>query len=215
MELFSGDKAIFLNLGFSDNNLYYMFGQYGILDDGSKPYVDFFIVNVAENDFVDSGVLNKIYNVTLEPGTSSIGAVFRFLLESSSIIRNYDINHLNTGRILYFLVDGIEPKEYLDFRDFITGNRYIIKLIQNSYGDGRQVESSFHLDVTIIDKNNKSSNYIIGLPDYRREGVKRYRIKQILLSGDNKSLICVIEKEEVDLSGDNIRYMVETVRLKN
>jgi predicted secreted protein len=42
--------------------------------------------------------------------------------------------------------------------------------------------------------------------------VENYRIREIILAPDNRSLVFVIEKHEVDRSGFNVRYMVETVR---
>ena len=146
--------------------------------------------------------------------SSSSSSANAIVGNSSKNKNNIDINFLNTGRIIYYLIDGTEPKEYLDYRDFVTDKRYITKLIQTAYGEGRHIESSFYLDVTIIDKNNQSKTLKIGLPDYKRKGVKQYRIKQVLVSPDNASLIYVIEKEELDTTGNNIRYMIETARIK-
>ena len=56
------------------------------------------------------------------------------------------------------------------------------------------------------------SDHTVGLPDYWRTGVRRYRIKQVLLAPDDRSVVMVIEREEQDSTGINIRYMVETVR---
>ncbi len=49
------------------------------------------------------------------------------------------------------------------------------------------------------------------MPNYWRKGVINYRIKQILLGPNERSLIFVIEKEEQDGKAENIRYMVETL----
>ena len=51
----------------------------------------------------------------------------------------------------------------------------------------------------------------VGLPDYRREGVKSYRIKQIIAGPDEESLVFVVQKIQEDTEGVDIRYMVETV----
>ncbi len=40
--------------------------------------------------------------------------------------------------------------------------------------------------------------------------MKAYHIKQIILAPDNASLVFLIQKEQQDTRGDNIRYMMET-----
>ena len=44
--------------------------------------------------------------------------------------------------------------------------------------------------------------------------MKAYHIKQIILAPDGSSLVFLIQKEEQDTHGNNIRYLVETVRVK-
>ena len=44
--------------------------------------------------------------------------------------------------------------------------------------------------------------------------MKAYHIKQIILAPDGASLVFIVQKEEQDTRGSNIRYMVETVRPK-
>jgi len=132
--------------------------------------------------------------------------------ESGELARRHRIDHTLTGRLVYILLNGAEPKHELEFRDFQTGLRYRISLIQQSRGSGAEVESSFHLRVSIETAGGDTSTHTVGLPDFWRKGVKRYRIKQVTLAPDKRSLVFVIEREELDSGGDNIRYMVETLR---
>jgi predicted secreted protein len=39
-------------------------------------------------------------------------------------------------------------------------------------------------------------------------------VRQILLAPDGNSLVFVIQRDEQDTKGNNIRYMVETVRTR-
>jgi predicted secreted protein len=211
--IFAGDIANFVNLGFSGNSKYYMFAQYGVNEQTSYPYSYFYIVDVPNNDFVTNGVKNASYSTSSEAGYDGSGALYTLLEDNLSIINSYSIDHVKTGRLLYFLIDGTEPKADLDFRDFVTGNRYIIHLIQSSSGSGNSVSASFYIDLTVISSSGASKTYQVGLPNYRRTGVKSYRIKQVILSPDGRSLVFVVEKEEIDTTGANIRYMVETVQL--
>jgi predicted secreted protein len=209
--LYAGDVASFANLGFSADGRYFMFAQYGIQEESSFPYVDLFVVDVTANEFVDGGVIKKTYSKAAEPGFIGEGALYTIIGDSAALKGKYGVDHLETGRILYLLVDGEEPKEDLDFRDFVSGIRYKVNLQQNVYGSNENVRSSFYIDLTVIAKNGTAKYYRVGLPNYQRRGIKSYRIKQVLLSPDGKSLVFLIEREEVDKSGSNIRYMVETV----
>ena len=60
--------------------------------------------------------------------------------------------------------------------------------------------------------NGRFTTHTVGLPDYWRKGVRRYKIKQVLLAPDERSVVIVVEREEQDSTGVNIRYMVETFR---
>jgi len=209
----AGDIARFVNLGFSDNHRYFMFAQYGVDEESTFPYVDLFLVDIQANQFVSQGVKNVVYKTPSEPGFTGEGGLYTVLEENLSIRKRYNINHLNTGRILYLLVDGEKPKERIDFRDFITGNQYRVELTQNASGGDSDIRSSFHIDLNVTLKSGASRHYLIGLPNHQRMGVKSYRVRQILISPDEKSLIFLVEKEERDKTGSNIRYMIETVRI--
>lgn len=216
--VFSGDIAIFQNLGFSPDSKYFMFGQHGVSEKNSSPYAEICVVDVAANRFVPNGRKQLNVNRSVGPGNDGRGALFNLLEETITIKQKYLVDHTITGRLLYILVDYImvdaeKPGDALKFEDFQTGKKYRIALVQSASGSGKEIKSCFHLSVTVEEKSGKVNNYTVGHPNYRRKGVKLYRIKQILLGPDDKSLIFVIQKEEEDLSGSNIRFMVETLNL--
>lgn len=210
--LFAGDTATFVNLGFSKNVKNFMFGQFGILEENAHAYSDIFIVNVASNTFVESGVQHTKASSESEPGSTGEGALFNLLEKYTPLRKKYGIDHLSTGRLLYLFVDGQKPEAKLDFRDFQLNKSYSVKLVQTSKGSGKNISSSFYLSVDIKEKSGDSKHYQVGLPNYKRKGVKSYRVKEIILGPDKKSIIFVIQKEEVDKKGSNIRYMIETLR---
>ena len=47
--IFSGDIAQYVNLGFSSNSKYFMFGQYGISSEDTKAFAETFIVDVVKD----------------------------------------------------------------------------------------------------------------------------------------------------------------------
>ena len=213
--LFGGDIAAFVNLGFSENSRYLMFGQYGVLEESMQLYADLYTVEVRTNRFVPNGVKNSIFNESLSPGQSGIGALFSLYRSSETIDQQYRINHMKAGRLLYILVNGDKPKDRLVFRDFSGNRSYDVQLIQSQSGTGDSISSSFHINLSVKNAAGKEHFYTVGLPNYGRSGVAEYRIQQILVSPDESSLVFVVEKEETANSGINIRYMVETVYLGN
>ncbi len=212
--VFSGDIANFQNLGFSPDSRYFMFGQHGTYEKNSLSYAEIYLVDVQANRFIPGGVKRFTSSRAANPGDDGRGAMFNLLEETLSLKRQIKIDHVITGRILYILLDGEKPKEELEFRDFETGKKYKIRLVQSVTGSEPDFKSTFHILVTVQEKSGNLAGYTVGHADYWRKDVKRYRIKQILLAPDNRSLIFVIEKEEKGVSGYNIRYMVETVTLK-
>jgi predicted secreted protein len=213
--LFCGDVATFVNLGFSEDSKYFMFAQYGIKQSNSGSYADLFFIDVPKNSFAPHGEKSVSNNTKTEPGTFGMGALFNIVEENMALTTRYVIDHLRTGRILYHLMDGEKQKESFNFRDFITGDYYSIGLAQTSSGTDKSVASSFGISFTIKKSAGVAKTYSAGHPDHKRNGIKSYKIRQILLSPDAHSLIFIIEKEEIDSGGSNIRYMVEAIKTEN
>jgi len=207
----AGDVARFVDLGFSADSRYFMFGQYGIQEKGSSPWADTFIVDVKANVFVPRGVRRVVSSQPADPGSDGIGALFDAVEESSAQVAAYKIRHTLTGRMLYILVDGATPPSVVDFRDFQSGQNYEVTLTQNP--PSGEAGASYSISVSITGKDGVVHTYPAGNPSLRRPGVKAYHIKEILLAPDNASLVFLIQKEEQDMQGNNIRYMIETVRI--
>lgn len=203
----AGDVAQFVNLGFSADSKYFMFGQYGVSEKTLAPYAETFVVDVAKNAFAARGVRKVAYTRAAEPGTNGLGALLTVLGDALPQTRQYGIDHMLPGRMLYILVDGVPPNEVLEFRDFQTGRSYSVKLVRSG-------STSFHIAATVTEKSGSSREITAGDPAIQRPGVKGYQVKQILLAPDGNSLVFVIQKDEQDTSGSNVRYMVETVRIR-
>jgi predicted secreted protein len=209
--LSAGDVASFVNLGFSEDARVFMFAQYGIERETSRPFAEIYTVDVPNNVFVENGVRRSTFDIDLNPGQNGSGAMYTLLGESQDLISRYEIDHLAPGRIVYLLVNGDEPKSNIQFRDFNTGNRYEISLVQVSEGEGEDARASFHIQLTVVRSNGEVDAFTVGRPGYFRDGVSRYRIGQIFLAPDEQSLVFVVQKEYQGADGTTIRYMVETV----
>lgn len=210
--LYAGDVATFANLGFSNDSKYFMFGVYGVVDDGSSQYAEIYLVDVPGNRFVPGGSNQSVYDEPPTPGQDGFGALLTLYRDTIDRAKKYQINPLRSGRLLYVLVDGNVPKPVLTFRDFETGRSFRIELLQSKFGSGESVSASFHINLTVT-SGGTDKYYTIGLPDYRRPGVRAYRIRRIYASPDNEALVFVVEKEEYAKTGYDVRYMVETVRV--
>ncbi|HET6487387.1 MAG TPA: DUF2259 domain-containing protein [Spirochaetia bacterium] len=210
----AGDVAQFVNLGFSADSKYFMFGQYGVLQKTSTPWAEAYIVNVVGNAFAPHGARRFSTTRALEPGASALGGLLTALADIQPQVKQYRIDHLLPGRLLYILVDGQQPPDTLQFRDFQSGGSYTIDLRQSSTTNTNEVRSSFGLTVTVTQKDGATRTLTAGSPTLERLGVKAYHVKEILLAPDNASLVFLIQRQEQDTDGDNIRYMVETLKMK-
>jgi predicted secreted protein len=209
----AGDVATFVNLGFSEDSRYFMFAQYGVLEKSSAPYSELYVVDVPQNAFVNQGVRKVSYTKGVEPGSNGQGALFNLMGDAQGLKKQYRIDHLLTGRLLYLLVDGGAATGVIEFRDFLTGSTYRINLLENVTEKNGEVSSSFHIEVSITEKDGTVRSLDVGNPRFQRAGVKSYRVKQIILAPNGKSLVFIIQRAEQDSKGSNIRYMVETARV--
>ncbi len=209
---YAGDVAQFVNLGFSPDAKYFMFGQYGIAEKDTTPWAETFIVDVAANNFVPKGARKAAGSRPIDPGATGLGALLNVLADSQPQKKKFRVDHLNTGRLLYVLVDGAQAADTLEFRDFQTGKSYKIALTQSVSTRGTDTISSFSIAVTVTDKDGRVHTFTAGSPNIVRKGVKAYHIKQLILAPDDTSLVFIVQREEQDNRGNNIRYMVETAR---
>jgi predicted secreted protein len=211
--VYAGDVAQFVNLGFSPDSSVFMFAQHGVHQETSRPFAEIYTVDVPANSFIPSGVVRHQYDVQISPGQDGIGALFTLLPEVRETVQRYRVNHLRQGRPLYVLVNGRRPKSHIEFRDFETENRYTITLTQTARGEGTDGSAAFHLDVSVHFPDGDIIERRVGRPNLYRPGVNRYRLQQVILASDQRSLVMVVERVRDTSSGERIRYMIETVRL--
>lgn len=210
--VFAGDVATLVNLGFSPDSAYFMFGFYGMDTASGKPYAEVFVVDTKRNDFVPGGVFKGMYGTELQPGWNPAGGFYKLFSDASPVARKYRIDHLSQGRLLYLLVDGGSGPDTLSFKDFDSGAQWDVVLKESVEEKAGTVSSSFGLEVSLTRDGVKSSVQA-GNPKIKRKGVANYTIRQIVGAPDGKTVVLLIEKLEKSASGSSIRYMVETLRL--
>ncbi len=213
--LYSGDLAQFVDLGFSADGNYYMFGEHGYKTEEGAFYSNIYLVDTERNTFVTGGIFNGKYLSNIEPGQSSNGALFKLLQETESRQKQYKIDFLRKGVPLYiYLGDPIEPSDSYDPNtiafDDIEGNLFETRLVVNQEGGmGSSVRSSFKIEVRMTSSSGRGSSFDVGHPNYWRDGVKTYKIERVLQPRGQRVLIFVIQKEQSNLG---ILYMIETLR---
>ncbi len=220
--LAAGDRAEFVNLGFSPDGKYFMFGFYGYDAEVHHSYAEIYTVDVERNLFVPKGVSKGSYDYTVVPGQSVEGALFSLLEDNAAVRTSYSIEYLETGRPVYIRIDdnpespeNLESEENpgmnnLEFNDFVTGDHYQLTLNQEKQ-EGTPVSSTFSLDLSVRSSDGLVQTYTVGHPNYKRSGVEKYNINRVLVGPNNRSIIIIIAKF---YENGNIRYMVETVKLK-
>lgn len=202
--LYAGDIANFVDIGFSNDSRYFMFGQYGI-SNNSTVYCEIYTVDVARNEFMKGGVYKKSY--PLSSADDGVGALYKGLLDLAPSIKENDINTLEKGRCLYINVNE-EAVTKLDFRDFKTGKNYQINLTQNVSGEAadNSIVSSSSIRIST------EKDYTIG-SSIKRKGVSGYSIKKVYLTPNEKGMVVVIAKTISENNSVSVRYMIETLLL--
>lgn len=210
--LSAGDVANFVSLGFSPDGTRFAFGQYGRTDADFRAYADILAVDVAKNSFLPGGKFATVPDATTA-GKDGKSVFFALQDGAAGYLGKQGVDANLQGRALYVQAENEPELKKLSFRDFETGSEYAISVRTLSEGTGNDVRSSFYILASITDSSGKKISKTIGLPGYKRPGVKDYLIRRIVTDSSGKSLVFIIEKKQVDRKGDSVRFMVETCRL--
>jgi len=220
MEVWAGDSASFVDLGFSVDGKVYMFAQYGVESVSLKPWAELFVVDVPRNAFFKDGVKKSVFDTPVLAGQDGAGAFHRLLSENAGLAVKYKVDHLRQGTPFYLLVsDGStsvpasEKPATIDFRDFESGASYKASLVPYVEGSGATLASSFYITVEKTLANGSVKKYTVGTPSFKRPGVMSYTINRVISAPKDGSLIFVIEMRKTGIRGPDLRYMVEAFRL--
>lgn len=216
--LSAGDVATFVDKGFTSDGRYYLFGQYGKTDKNFQGWAEIYQVDIAENDYVENGVFKtKPSAVTSGKGGKEVYEALE--AKSYYYLQNLKTETANPDHILYILDDvnkkGTDEIVFKDFRgsEIENPNTYHIQLVPTMRGAGKNVKSSFYINLDIKNGEGKTlRSYQIGSPDIERKGVTSYKIERIFCDKSEQNLIFVIEKMIEDDTGTSIRYMVEAAK---
>jgi len=209
--LYAGDVATFVNLGFSADGTRFVFGQYGILDTEFRPYADVFCVDAVKNDYVPGG---RFSASTAAADKDARGVFAALQNDSASFLKKIGVDSALQGRALYVQAENGTRPSALSFRDFETGTEYEVSIHILAEGSLAAVKSSFYIVVAIKTADGKTVRKTVGLPGFRREGVRNYLVRRIITDSTGRTLVFVVEKELYEPKGSSVRFMVETLRLQ-
>jgi len=209
---FAGDVATLVNLGFSPDSAYFMFGFYGLNVATDKPYAEVYLVDTAKNDFVSGGAFKGMYGAELQPGWDPAGGFYKLFSDATPMARKYRIDHLAQGRLVYLLINGEDGPDALSFKDFDTGAQWDVALKETVEEKAGAISSSFGLEVS-VESGGKKSSVKAGNPTIKRKGVADYTIREIIVAPDGRTVVMIIEKLVKSADGSSVHYMVETFRL--
>ena len=214
---FAGDSAVFVDNGFSKDGSFYIFGQYGRTDKNYRGWAEIYTVDVAKNDYVDSGVFRDAYKDSEKNGKEIYEQLYA---RNNDKLKKYECSTPKPDQVLYIREDDKKNStDEIVFKDFVGSlgdghATYHVDLVQEVTGSGLNVRSSFFIMVEKQDlKGNVLARQKFGNPSITRKGVSGYRIERIVCDNAGKSLVFVVEKTMVDKTGINIRYMIETGNL--
>lgn len=209
---FAGDVATLVNLGFSPDSAFFMFGFHGLDTANGKPYAEVYLVDTKKNDFVSGGTFKGMYGSELQPGWDPAGGFYKLFSDAVPLARKHRIDHLAQGRLVYLLINGDAASDTLSFKDFETGAQWTVALKESIEDKAGLVSSSFGLEIS-VESDGKKASVKAGNPRIKRKGVADYTVKEILLAPDAKTVVVIVERLEKQVGGQAVRYMVETFRL--
>ncbi|MBQ9494886.1 MAG: DUF2259 domain-containing protein [Treponema sp.] len=216
---FTGDAAVFKDIGFSSDGRVYMFGEYGKTDKTFCGWAVIYTVDVVKNDFV-KGEVYKTNPTSATNGKSGREVYDALVAKNYAVTKKYNCVETVPEHVLYICSD--ETKRGTDqivFKDFAgtlgSAATYCIDLVPTVSGNGKNARSSFYI---MLEKRDEHGSVVsrqkIGSPDIVRKGVTDYRIEKIFCDRLGTSLIFVISKTMEDDTGVLIRYMVEAARVE-
>jgi predicted secreted protein len=213
--LWAGDIATFVDLGFSPDGKTYLFGQYGIQAKTLRPWAELCLVDVPKNEFVPNGRISYVHDTSAAASQDGSGALYSLISRNNTLTNRYGINFLLQGQLLYIATDNSGPanERTIEFRDFEQSASYKASLVPATEGSGASLKSSFYITLERTAPDGSKKSYTVGNPQIKRPLIASYHIRQVMTAPRDGSVIFVVETEQQDVNGQNIRYMVETLQL--
>ena len=192
MLLAAGDRAEFINLGFSDDGSIFLYGQYGKDAEGRYLYADIIAHSIDEDRRVDELTISRQYPIRQFSGQSGVNALLMSLREHASS-HALPINYTNTGSVLFFQLPGQDAGELVTFTDYADMTLYTVSLTIRPKEREPGTNATIQLTLFRELRNGTKSRFSTGSLLEPLEGVYEFHIKQVVLSPDRTKIVIVIQ----------------------
>lgn len=214
--LSAGDKAEFLNLGFSPDGSTFFYGQHGIDVVSNSVYVTIDGFDLVSGTLLPELSFAQTFNTRAIPGQqSSLAAIIRSV-STYEEFAGVTLDPMDTGRVLYYVLPGNAVGDVVTFVDYRDDMIYDVAFSERpldaGLGDSAAVNVTVY--VTPLTEETTIRHDSDSLADYE-ESVYDYILKQIIISPDYDYLVCLFQTRVYDEnSGTSIRYSIRRVPLK-
>ncbi len=213
--VFAGDRAEFINLGFSANSEFFLFGQYGKNESGTLLYADVIYHDLVSGENSRELSLSKTYPDSQRSGNNGLSALLMSLKEYNSIY-NVDVDYNQTGTTLYFQLPGQITGDLISFSDYQVGIIYSVSLVMRPRI--REPGTNTALAITLFQtlRDGTQSRFEAGSLIKPIQNVYDFQLKQIIVSPQRDYVVLVFQTTEYDENNDttNIRYFIDSVKIK-
>ena len=216
LPLTAGDKAEFLNLGFSSDGSTFFYGQHGIDVISNDVYVTILGFDLESESLDPELAYHQTVTTRAIPGQqSSLAALIRS-------VRVYEdetgvtLDPMRTGRILYYVLPGSTAEDVVTFVDHRDSMIYDVALTERPLSTAPGDSAAVNVTAYITPLTEETtSRFDSGSLAVFEDAVYDYLLKQIIISPDDRYLVCVFQTRVFDEnSGTSIRYSLRRVALE-
>ncbi|MBL7005691.1 MAG: hypothetical protein ISR78_01270 [Spirochaetia bacterium] len=213
--VFAGDRAEFINLGFSRDSKAFLFGQYGKNESGTLLYADVLYHDLVSGENSSELSLSRTYPDSQRSGNNGLSALLMNLKEYNSMY-TVDIDYTQTGTTLYFQLPGQKTGDMISFSDYQVGTVYSVTFVMRP--QVREPGTNTALAITLFQtlKDGTQNRYEAGSLIKPIQDVYDFQLKQVIVSPKRDYVVLVFQTTEYDIDNNttNIRYYVDSMKIK-
>ncbi len=213
--VFAGDRADFINLGFIGQNEAFLYGQYGIDEEGTYFYADVVYHDLQTGETPAESIQSKRYPLIELDGGSTLPAMLQSVQEYLTV-NPVPVDFTRTGVMLYSRLPGTGAAARISFKDYTQNKDYSLSL--NLRPKVRNPGSNTAIALTLYQydqEGNLEQRYDAGSLVSPLEGVYDVRIAKVFSDPERNYLVMVFQTSEFDdeTKSVDVRYLVKSIAL--
>jgi len=212
--VFAGDRADFINLGFIDQNEAFLYGQYGMDEDGTYFYADVVYHDLQTGETPSALIQSKRYPLIELDGGSTLPAMLQSVQEYLSV-NPVPVDFTRTGVMLYSRLPGTGSGDVASFKDYTQNKDYELSL--TLLPKVRTPGMSTKMAITLRQYNPEGTltRYDAGSLVRPLEGIYDVRLANVYSDPERNYLVMVFQTSEFDDETESVdaRYLVKSIAL--